>query len=248
MTRSALALALVALAPVARAAPPDPAALAARIDAHVARTLAAHKIDPVGPASDSEFLRRATLDITGRIPTVAEARAFLSDARADKRAKLIDALLARPAAVNHSATVWRQALIPQAALNPRLQYLNVSLEAWLRDRLRAGRRADELVRDLLVAPLDYLDRDAKGGARLAPGPSALAFYQANDLRPDTVAAGASRVLLGIKIECAQCHDHPFDKWTQPQFWQTAAFFAPVQPPGPADAPAATVSGRRSFAW
>jgi hypothetical protein len=134
--------------------------------------------------------------------------------------------------VNHAATVWRYALVPQAALNQRLRYLNLSLEAWLQDRIRAGRKADELVRDLLTAPLDYLDRDAEGKPRPVPGPSALGFYQANDLKAETVASSAARVLLGVKIECAQCHNHPFDKWTQQQFWETAAFFAPVPPQGP----------------
>jgi hypothetical protein len=138
--------------------------------------------------------------------------------------------------VNHAAAVWRLALVPQAALNARLQYLNVSLEAWLRDRLHSGRKADQLVRELLTAPLDYLDRDAEGKPRPVPGPSALGFYQANDLKPETVASSASRVLLGIRIECAMCHDHPFDKWTQKQFWETAAFFAPVSPQGPDEKP------------
>jgi hypothetical protein len=222
-------IALVACSPFAAAAPPDPQAVADRIDARILAALDADKVTPAGPASDAEFLRRVTLDVLGRIPTVAEARAFLADQSPDKRERLVDRLLASPQAVNHAAAVWRAALVPQAATNPDVQHLNVSLEAWLRDRLRAGRRADELARDLLTAPLDYLARDPANRPLPAPGPSPLAFYQANDLKPETVAAGVSRILLGVKIECAQCHDHPFDKWTQKQFWQTAAFFAPVTP-------------------
>jgi hypothetical protein len=215
-------------------AKPDPAALAAKIDARIDAVLQANKVMPASQADDAEFLRRVTLDILGRIPTAAEAREFLTDKAKDKYEKLVDRLIASPSAINHAATVWRKTLIPQAATNPRVQYLNISLEAWLRDRLRAGRRADELVRDLLTAPLDYLDRTPDGKPRPAPGLSALGFYQANDLKPETVASSTSRILLGVKIECAQCHNHPFDKWTQQQFWETAAFFAPVPPQGPND--------------
>jgi hypothetical protein len=234
-------------ASAAPAAPPDPASLAAGIDARIDEKLTARGVKPAAPASDAEFLRRATLDILGRIPTVAEARAFLDDKSADKRAKLIDGLLANPAAVNHAATVWRYTLVPQAALNPHAQFVNTSLEEWLRAELRAGRKADRLVYDLLTAPLDYLDRSPDGKPRPVPGPSPLGFYQANDLLPATVASSAARVLLGIKIECAQCHNHPFDKWTQQQFWETAAFFAPVPPQGPQEkvAPAAELLRRKT---
>jgi hypothetical protein len=214
----------------------DPTALAIQIDKRIDAVLRAQKIPAAGAASDAEYLRRASLDILGRIPTVAEARSFLEDKTTDRREKLVDRLLASPTAINHAAAVWRAALIPQAATNTRVQYLNVSLETWLRDRLRAGRKADELVRDLLTAPLDYLDRGSDGKPRPVPGLSALAFYQANDLKPETVASSATRILLGIKIECAQCHNHPFDKWTQRQFWETAAFFASVPPQEPKESP------------
>jgi hypothetical protein len=250
MTRVLLTLSAALLAAsAASASPPDPAALAARIDARVDEQIKARGVTPAPAASDAEFLRRATLDVLGRIPTVAEARAFLDDRATDKRAKLIDQLLANPTAINHTATVWRYALVPQAALNPRVQFVNVSLEEWLRAELRAGRRADELVRDLLTAPLDYLDRTPDGKPRPVPGPSPLGFYQANDLKTETVASSAARILLGIKIECAQCHDHPFDKWSQRQFWETAAFFAPVPPQGPDEKiiPAAKLLLRNSVA-
>lgn len=230
MTRLLLAaVAGLFAVPFVTAAPPSPATIAKQIDARIDAKLKDVGVKPAAVASDAEFLRRVTLDIIGRIPTVAEARSFLDDNAADKRVKLVESLLASPPAVNHSAAVWRLALMPQAALNQRLQHLNLSLEAWLRDRLRAGRKADELVRELLTAPLDYLDRDDTGKQKPKPGPSAVAFYQANDLKTETTTATAARVLLGIKIECAQCHDHPFDKWTQQQFWETAAFFAGVPP-------------------
>jgi hypothetical protein len=235
MTRYLLALAIVAFLTAftaANDAKHNPQTLADQIDHRINASLRAHKIDPAGLASDAEYLCRVTLDILGRIPIVAEARAFLEEKITDKRKKLVERLLASPTAINHAATVWRASLIPQSVVNPRVQYLNVSLEAWLRDRLRAGRKADELVRDLLTTPLDYLDHDSNNKPRPVPGPTAVAFYQANDLKPETVASSAARILLGIKIECAQCHNHPFDKWTQQQFWETAAFFASVPPRDP----------------
>ena len=213
----------------ASSAPPDPAILAAKIDARIEEKLKANGLKPAGRASDAEFHRRAALDILGRIPTVAEARAFLDDPTADKRAKLIDQLIVNPAAINHAATLLRYALVPQSQ---RVQFVDLSLEAWLRAELRAGRKADRLMYDLLTAPLDYLDRAPNGRPRPVPGPSPLGFYQSNDLKPGSVAASAARAVLGLRIECAQCHNHPFDKWKQQQYWEMAAFFAPVPPQEP----------------
>jgi hypothetical protein len=231
------ALAALAAAPAALAAPPgdrDAAALAARIDGHLARSLRADGVEPAPPADDAEFLRRVYLDVAGRIPRVDEARAFLADTRADKRDRLVDRLLASPAYANHAAQNLRAFLVPQASANPQLQHLAVSLEAWLGQRVRAGKHYDEIVRELLTAPLEYHERLAGGPGRPPDGPSAVAFYQAGDLKAETVASAAARLFLGVKLECAQCHDHPFDKWTRTQFWETAAFFAGV-PPLAADA-------------
>jgi hypothetical protein len=103
---------LALLARQLTAAPPDPQALAARIDGHIDTALKAQEVTPAGPANDAEFLRRAALDTLGRIPTVAEARAFLADTSPDRRERLVDQLLDNPAAVNHAAAVWRAALVP----------------------------------------------------------------------------------------------------------------------------------------
>lgn len=216
----------------ASAAPPDPAVLAAKIDARIDEKLKTQGVKPAAPASDSEFHRRASLDILGRIPTVAEARAFLDDQSTDKRAKLIDKLLVSPTAISHAATQWRYSLVTQPQ---RVQFIDLTLEAWFRSELRAGRTVDRLMYNLLTTPLDYNDRTPEGKLRPVPGPSPLAFYQASELKPGTVAANAARVLLGIRIECAQCHNHPFDKWTQKQYWESAAFFAPVPPQDPFEA-------------
>jgi hypothetical protein len=220
--------ALVLLAGPGRAA--DPQALADRIDRHLAAAHAAAKVTPAPAASDAEFLRRAYLDLAGTVPTVAEARAFLDDPAPDKRAKRIDALLASPAAARHLATELRRAWLPQsdaAGASPQAG----AFERWLRDRLAAGDRYDRLVRDVLTAP-----------ARPEPGdPSdARAFLELNGFRPEDLAANAARSFLGLNLDCAQCHNHPFARWTQDEFWQTAAFFAP---PGRGDTPAARLTVR-----
>jgi hypothetical protein len=210
--------------------------LADRIDAHLDRHLRARGVSPAGPADDAEFLRRVTLDVAGRIPRIDEVRDFLEDNKADRRVRLVERLLAGPASVRHSAQTLRAFLVPQASANPQLQHLALSLEAWLVQRIRAGRGYDALVRDLLTAPLDYHERPLDRPGAPPEGLSPLAFYQANDLKAETVASSAARLFLGVKLECAQCHDHPFDKWTRTQFWESAAFFAGVPPLEPGGKP------------
>jgi hypothetical protein len=207
----------------------DAKTLAARIDSRLDAALREAGVQPAGMADDAEYLRRVTLDLVGRIPTVAEVRSFLDDKAADKRARLVDRLLASPSGAHQSAQTLRSFLLPQASSNPQLQHLAVSLEAWLRQQYRDGRHYDQIVRDLLTAPLDYHDQPASGPGKAPPAASPLAFYEANDLKAETVASSADRLFLGVKIECAQCHDHPFDKWTRNQFWESAAFFAGVPP-------------------
>jgi hypothetical protein len=240
MRREFLAtVAVVALVTPAAAQP-----LSARIDARVTAGLAG--AEPAPPASDEEFLRRIHLDLIGRIPTVTEARTFLDSPAQDKRAKLVDALLASPEYAANAARLWRTVLVPQATTNLQTQYLGVSVEAWVREKLRGGASDAQVVRDLLTARLDYLDWTPQMRANPAPGLSPVGFYQANDLKPETVSAAVSRTFLGLKLECAQCHDHPFDKWTQKQAWETAAFFAGVSPLEPEIKPAPGLALRRSL--
>jgi hypothetical protein len=220
--------------------------LSARIDARVSAGLAATGTKTAPGATDAEYLRRIYLDLAGRIPSVAEAREFLDGADPDKRARLADRLLASPEYAANAARLWRAVLVPQATSNPQTQYLGVSVEAWVRERLRAGRKDDEIVRELLTARLDYLDWTPEKRANPAPGLSPVGFYQANDLKPETVGSAVARTFLGLKLECALCHDHPFDKWTQKQAWETAAFFAGVAPLEPEVKPAAGLADRREL--
>jgi hypothetical protein len=247
MPRRFLLLAVCLLGPgptAAAASPGKPEALAARIDARLAASWKAGRAAPAPRAGEPEFLRRAYLDLVGRIPTVAEARRYLDGKGADRRSRLVAALLASAGHKAHAAQVWRAMLVPQATTNLPTQHLGLSVEAWVREQLRAGHTDGHVVRDLLTARLDYLDWTADRMARPAPGLSPVGFYQANDLKPETVAAAVGRAFLGRRLECAQCHDHPFDQWTRTQAWQTAAFFAGVAPLEPEVRPAPGLANRR----
>ncbi|MBY0231929.1 MAG: DUF1549 and DUF1553 domain-containing protein [Gemmataceae bacterium] len=219
-----LASAVQAAAPSAPAADPV-AALTKRIDQRVDAVLKDRKIVPAPRGSDSEFVRRAYLDLAGRIPRVSEVRAFLADKSADKRRKLIDKLLDGANYVNHFSNVWRNLLLPDSN-NQQAQFFGGQIEGWVRSRIRDNARWDQVVRDLVGAEL------ALGGPRMAlgrPDQGASAYFQANEMKPDNLAASTSRLFLGVKIECAQCHDHPFAKWTRKQFWEYAAFFGGIRP-------------------
>ena len=216
--------------PPAKAAKPDPAALAAVIDARVAEALKAHKL-PASPRSDdATFFRRANLVLAGRVSVPSEVRLFLADTDPNKRAKAIDKLLASAAHANQMTTTWRGWLLPEAVTDPQIAVAVPGFEAWLRPRIQSNVPFDQFVTELLTVPLN-----ARSAARPAPDDpdgtaNPLAFYTAKQGKPENLAAAASRLFLGVQIECAQCHDHPFGKWSRDQFWGMAAFFAGVEQP------------------
>ena len=204
----------------------SPAALAAKIDEHLAKRLAEVKVTPAPRAEDAEFVRRAYLDLAGRIPTVAETRMFLADKQPERRQKLIDRLLASPRYATHFAGVYRSLLIPEAGNNFLVRFQQGSFEDWLNLQFSRDVGYDKLTRDLLTAPVgNQLGFAAVG---FNAGPSTLAFYSAKEFKPESLAAGAARVFLGVRVECAQCHNHPFANWKREQFWALAAFFSGIQ--------------------
>jgi hypothetical protein len=206
----------------------DVAVLARRIDQRIAEGLKARNVVAAPLASDEEFVRRIYLDLAGRIPRVSEVRAFLDDKGADKRSRLIEKLLEGANYVSHFTNVWRALLLPQNN-NQQVQFLGGQIEQWARTQVRENTPYDRMVRGLINTPLVL-----RGTVRFAPGnsgidPGVMAFFQANELKADNLAAATSRLFLGVKIECAQCHDHPFAKWTRRQFWEYTAFFAGIKP-------------------
>jgi hypothetical protein len=211
----------------ARGSPPDPRELAARIDARLDARMKAAKAVAAPVADDAEFLRRAYLDLTGRIPAPRDVYDFLADTDPHKRARLIDDLLDSPRYATHFAAVWRALLLPEAAANAEARVFQPGFEAWLRLRLRANAPYDQTVRELLTTPIASDPQAPEPVLRDPARPNALAFYAVKEAKPENLAAATARVFLGVRIECAQCHDHPFGRWQRKQFWNMAAFFAGV---------------------
>ncbi len=202
--------------------------LSATIDRHLQADWAARGIQPAAPADDAEFIRRVYLDVIGRIPRVSETTSFLADRSPDKREKLVERLLVMPAYSQHFAHTTRQEWIPQAATDIRFFFNGTLFDQWLQAEFRKNAPMDAMVRDLLTVPVpEGLARFRIINNPMQTDPETnriAAFYEANEFRPENLAAAVSRVFMGVKLECAQCHDHPFDTYTKEQFWQTAAFF------------------------
>ena len=224
------ACALLAAPTVGHAA--DPAdALAATIDRMLAADWGSRGIKPAAQADDAEFVRRVYLDVIGRAPKAAETRDFLDDKTADKRAKLVEKLLSMPAHANHFAAVNRNTWLPQAATNIQFANPGFQIEQWLARHYRANTPADVVVTKLLTVKLGQAVqggnnmRFVQGDASDPESFQLIGYYQANEARPENVAAAVSRTFLGVKLECAQCHDHPFAAYTREQFWEFAAFFS-----------------------
>lgn len=167
---------------------------------------------PSAPASESSFHRRAYLRIIGRLPTPAETRAYLADSRADKHEALIDQLLERPEYADFWANKWTDLLRP----NPYRVGMKAvrTLDTWLRDAFRQNMPYDQFVRELLTAQ----------GTTWRNGATVI-FRD----RPETIEIGsmASQLFLGVRLECAKCHHHPFEVWSQDDFYGFASFFARV---------------------
>jgi hypothetical protein len=222
---------LCLVGPTARAAKPYPAlspqALAGVIDERIAARWKQEGVTPSPLSDDSEFLRRLYLDLGGRIPHVQEVREFLADRSPDKRRRVVDKVLASPYYVSHFTNVWRALMVPEGN-NQFAQAFGPQLEFWLRKRIRENAPYDRMVREVLTASVSF-NRPRVGPGGL-PEATPIAFYQANELKPENLAAATSRLFLGVKLECAQCHNHPFARWSRQQFWEYAAFFSPIQTP------------------
>src|SRR5262249_24582832 len=193
---------------------PDAAAAAARIENAMGVRLEKEKVPPAPPADDAEFFRRLSLDLNGRIPALAQLADFLDDTRPDKRRLWIDELLDgpdnAPLYVRHFTHFSPpQLLAPTAAQGDGVV---APLESWLGKQVQANTPYDRMVRGLLT--------DAE----------AACFFLANENKPEDLASRTSRLLLGLKLECAQCHeDRSGGRWKGSQCWGYAAIFAVRRP-------------------
>ncbi len=211
-------------------------ALSKKIDNHLAKVWKTAKVSPALKAEDHVFFRRLNLDLVGRIPDVVHVQDFLDDDRADKRWKWVDKLLdGTPVNLSdtqhppeehahHFANVWRN-IILGAQTNQNAQFLMPQFEAWLRDRVAQNTTLDEMVKQILT-------NSSNPGMNFNPGQmqnaSPQLFFIAAENKAENLAGATSRVFMGVKIECAQCHAHPFATWKQEQFWEFAAFYSGQQ--------------------
>jgi hypothetical protein len=171
------------------------------------------RLPPSPPAGDAEFLRRAYLDTIGLLPTAAETRAFLADPSAEKRDAAIDALLARPEFVDYWTHRWGDLLlISSRRLPPAAMW---AYHAWIRNQVAANTPWDRLVRQIVTA---------KGGT-IENGAGSFFILQDD---PTKMAETASQAFLGMSIQCAKCHNHPMEKWTNDQYYAFANLFARVR--------------------
>ena len=200
--------------------------LAARVDRLIEGRLSSEKVTAAPLADDAEFLRRVYLDLGGRIPPSTRVRRFLAETDSARRRRVVDELLDGSLYVVHFSNVWRKALLPETQADPQTRVLVPGFEGWLRQKLADDTSYAAMVREIVTVPLTPTG-DPRQGSR----PSPLAFYQAKQIKPENLAASTARTFLGIRIECAQCHDHPFDSWKQADFWSFAAFFAGMERQG-----------------
>ena len=183
------------------------------IDGHVLQNLKQLNIIPSGPCDDEQFLRRVYIDTIGTLPTAAEARTFLNSKSENKREQLIDQLLAREEFSTYWALKWADLLrVDRLALGHENAFLYYN---WIRESFQANKPLDRFARELLVAegPL----RESPAGLFYKAVPSA-------NKRASTV----SQVFLGVRIECAECHHHPYDRWGQKDYFGMQAFFTQLQ--------------------
>ena len=171
------------------------------------------RVLPSDLCSDEEFIRRVTIDITGLLPTEEEYREFMADTAADKRSKLVNRLLERKEFSEIWAMKWAELLMVKTTnqVSTKSMYLYSS---WLTDQIARNVPLDQMVRELL---------GASGGTFSTPAAN---YYQ---IETDTLktAENVAQVFMGIRTQCAQCHNHPFDRWTMDDYYSFAAFFAQI---------------------
>lgn len=167
-------------------------------------------------ADKSTFLRRLTLDLVGRIPAISEVHEFHGNASEKRREDAVRRLMQSGLYYKNMGTFWRRSWVPQADTREFAAVAD-GFESWLEQRLREGMRYDDLVAEVLT-----METGKPDAGQVTP----VGFYDANLSKPENLAASSTRAFLGINLDCAQCHNHPFARWTREQFWQTAAFFTP----------------------
>ena len=183
------------------------------IDGHVLENLKKLNIIPSGHCDDEQFLRRVYIDMIGTLPSSEEAREFLNSKKTNKRELLVDQLLAREEFSTYWALKWADLLrVDRLALGHENAYLYYN---WIRESFQENKPLDQFAREVLVA---------EGPLRESP---AGVFYKAVT-SANKRASTVSQVFLGVRIECAECHHHPYDRWGQRDYFGMQAFFTQIQ--------------------
>lgn len=193
------------------------------IDRRVAERWDAEGVRPAAVADDYEFFRRLSIDLRGAIPEPAEIRSFAADRDPAKREKLVDAWLKGEAFAKHWASRWTEDLTLHPASVQKMRDAAEGFRGWLRDAVRSNMTYDRFVRRLLTS---------SGPTDLDPAAGFLVMGLTNgDESAKDVTERTARIFLGVQVRCAECHDHPFDDWTQQDFYGLASFFSQSRPQG-----------------
>ena len=183
------------------------------VDQHVFSNLKEIGVPPSPVCGDATFLRRVTLDIAGCLPKVDEVASFLASRDEDKRDKIIDALLRSPDYADYFASKWT-ALLKNRRDDTSDIVSNFAFHAWVRDSLLANKPYDQFVRELLAATGTVI------------GNPPVAWYK-RVKEPKQQLEDVAQLFLGVRMQCAQCHHHPFERWSQDDYYSFAAFFSQV---------------------
>ncbi len=183
------------------------------IDQHVFANLKQIGIPPSTICDDSTFLRRVSLDIAGRLPTIDETKAFLADKSSEKRDRAVEQILHSPDYADYFANKWTALLKNQRADAADIT-ANFAFHAWMRDNLLANTPYDQLVREILAST-----------GTIVSNPPVAWFKRVKE--STTQVEDVAQLFLGVRMQCAQCHHHPFERWTQAEYYHLAAFFSQI---------------------
>jgi hypothetical protein len=170
-------------------------------------------LEPTGRTDDPEYVRRIFVDIVGTIPSPAQVNAFVKDDAPNKRERLVDELLGSPGYARHFTNRWSQVLIGQGNGENAREFIPGTFRVWLEKQLQIDRPYAELVTELVTAKGTVYENGAVN------------FSGRRNHSPSDLAGATSKAFLGVQIQCAQCHDHPYESITQSDFTSFAAFWA-----------------------
>ena len=170
-------------------------------------------LTPRERCTDTEYVRRVYLDVVGTVPNAGQVRTFVKDESEDKRATLVDTLLETPGYSRRMADLWGKTLVGQGTNSNNREYNASLFRNWLESSFQKNRPYGELVKEMIA------------GTGTVYQNAALNFAGRRDHKPSDLAGAVSKAFLGVQIQCAQCHDHPYEELTQTDFQSFAAFWA-----------------------